>query len=262
MTTNTISSRQVKPVSAVRKILALTTAEFILLRRNIVQLVYATIMPLFLPVILLSYDVNAWPAPIRSSFISVIIVFTVLLISYYNPLSALVNRREEGVLQRYRTGEISDKHILGALAIPGGLISLVMTAVVLAATLVLLNIDTPKHWWIIAVATLMLIPLFYGCALVTANFTRTAESAQMTSMPIILLMSIGCGATALPADAPGTLNRIANAIPSAPFARLIEQGWSAHIDQPTVKISIIMLIAWSVVLLSFGHSRFRWAKRV
>ena len=70
---------------------------------------------------------TAGPGPPRSiTTLTLAVLFPV----YYNVLSQFVTRRDELVLKRLRTGEIRDLELLGAMALPGVAVAVVVSAIV------------------------------------------------------------------------------------------------------------------------------------
>ena len=73
----------------------------------------------------------------------------------------------------------------------------------------------------LGLGAVMLVPL----ALVTANITRTVESAQVTSLPAMAVLMIGAGGI-LPLDLlPEWAERLITFLPSAPITALVRLGW-------------------------------------
>ena len=64
------------------------------------------------------------------SFIAKAIGITLILVAYYNLVTTFVARREELVLQRMRTGELTDGEILLGTAVPTLLVTVVQVVVV------------------------------------------------------------------------------------------------------------------------------------
>lgn len=249
-------------VTPLRQLFALSRAEFILLRRNAVQLFYAIAMPLMVPILLMNITQGPGKQAIVASAVSFAILLTIVLVSYYNPLSALVNRREESTLQRLRAGELTDSLILLSVCTPGIILGLIVPVLTLLLAKVIINLQTPSHPVLIALAIVLAIALMCILAMVTANFTRTPESAQLTSMPIIILLSIGSLAPMLQKSVPLALRAAIEATPGAPFAHLMSMGWFGSIDAAVIARSVAILAAWLIGGLIYTAGKFRWAPRV
>lgn len=255
----TTAVRTINPIS---QLVSLSHAEFVLLTRNVVQLFYAVVMPLMIPFLFANVTDSEGLDGLLASVITLSILFALLLVSYYNPLSALVNRREESTLQRLRAGELSDGLILLSVCMPGLIIGVIIPAITLFLAMKILNLPTPEHVWLIILATVLMLALLPLLAILTANFTRTAESAQMTSMPLITIMSVGSFAQMVPDSAPTVLRVIVQAIPSGPFSDLMTMGWFGGVETSTVLRATGIMLAWIIVCAGYAKLRFRWAPRV
>jgi ABC-2 type transport system permease protein len=103
-----------------RRIAALCRGEALLLWRNPIALLNALVMPVAMVAFVsssLSSD-GAGGLGVGASIVTSPAAFTLLLVVYYNLVTALVARREERVLKRLRTGETSDAEILAGMAAP------------------------------------------------------------------------------------------------------------------------------------------------
>ncbi len=236
---------------------SLSRAEFTLLRRNSLQLFYALIMPLLAPFIFRGLSEVEGVDGLLTMVVTMIALFGLVFVAYYNPLSALVNRREESVLQRLRAGEVSDRTILVAMATPGFTIGLLMALATIAISVPVLNLDVPANIPLLVVTLVVTACLFILMAGATAAYTRTAESAQITSMPFIMIVFIGAVVPLL--NESSTLYQVGQFLPTAPIAAFIEVAWfgnGQNLGQPTA-----ILVAWIVIAAATFRSKFRWAKR-
>ncbi|BFO22816.1 hypothetical protein SHKM778_92040 [Streptomyces sp. KM77-8] len=111
--------------------------------------------------------------------------------------SALVGvyvvRREELVLKRLRTGELRDAEILAGSALPSVLIGLTQCLALITACVALLDMPAPSAPHLAVLGLLFGIAICAGLAAATAGYTRTAESAQVTPMPLLLISMMGSG---------------------------------------------------------------------
>ena len=109
---------------------------------------------------------------------------------YYNVLSQFVSRRDELVLKRMRTGETRDAELLVSIALPGAMSALVLTAVAIPIAAAL-DQPLPVNPVLYAALAVLAATMFTAFAYWTAAWTRNAEAAQLTSLPIIILASLG-----------------------------------------------------------------------
>ena len=147
---------------------------------------------------------------------------------YYNLLSQFVTRRDELVLKRLRTGETRDLELLGAMALPGVVIALVVAAVAVPVAMAL-GQPWPLNIAVYAVTVALACALFVSFAFWTAAWTRNAEAAQLTSMPVILLAVVGQMSAAMPEE----VQRWVDLTPGAAMMDLVRVAWFGFGDGGT-----------------------------
>jgi ABC-2 type transport system permease protein len=111
--------------------------------------------------------------------------------------------------------------------------------------------------------------LFMALACWTAAWTRNAEAAQLTSMPIIVLVVLGQVATAFPED----VRRWTNLTPGAAVADLMRVSWFGGVTgttEPRLVLSntwaaaggaLLVLTAWAVLATVVARRSMRWEPR-
>lgn len=255
--TTTVDTPRVSPFS---RWASLTKAEFVLLRRNALQLFYALIMPLAAPFLFRDLADVEGVHGLLASVITLIVLFGLVFVAFYNPLSAIVNRREESVLQRLRGGEVSDATILTSVSAPGFLIGVLMAFATIAISVPALGLDIPVNIPLMIATILVTAAMFVVMAFATSISTRTAESAQITSMPFIILVFLGAAVPLMP-DTTLTLYQIGQFLPTAPVAELLSASWFGPVDFAELGQPLLILLAWTVLPALYAAKRFRWAKR-
>lgn len=253
------------------RLLGLAAAELSLLRRNRMQLGTALVLPLVLPLMFLPLANNGASPAALAGVLGTMVVIVLLFVVYYNLLSSYVARRQDLVLKRLRTGESSDATVLAATAAPALLLAIVMITLMMALSIPLLRLPLPENPLALVLGlvlgALMLVPL----ALVTANITRTVESAQVTSLPAMVVLMLGTG-TILPAELlPEWAGRLIAILPSAPITALVRLGWlgidadGAAVLGGDVWTSIAaqcgILLAWALLGALIVREHFRWEPR-
>ncbi|WP_432564051.1 ABC transporter permease [Kineococcus sp. SYSU DK003] len=246
-----------------RRTWSLTRAELLLLRRNKTLMSIALVMPISV-IGLFSLleggvgDGGDATALAIASTVGMLLLFVV----YYNVLSTAVARREEGVLQRLRTGEAADAEILVALAAPAVAITLVQTVVLAAAGAAVLGLPVPENPLLCLAGVLAGSAVFTGLALITAMFSRTLESVQVTSLPVLGIAVLGAG-MALPLEVlPERLGDIAQFTPLSPVLDLVGAGWTGSPSGAEVWQAAGVVLAWIVLSVVVVQRRFRWSPRV
>ena len=237
---------------------SLIRAEFILLRRNSIQLFYAFIMPIAAPFLFRSLSEDEGVDGILAATVTMILLFGLVFVSYYNPLSAIVTRREQSVLLRLRAGEVSAPTILTAIAAPGFIIGLLMAAATIAVSVQALDLPVPTNIPLILLTLVLTVTMLIVFAYATAIVTRTAESAQITSMPIIMIALLGAAVPLLP-ESDSLLYEAAQFLPTAPVAELLAAGWFGPADD--LVRPILIIVAWIALAALYCMKSFRWAKR-
>ncbi|GAA4529267.1 ABC transporter permease [Brachybacterium paraconglomeratum] len=270
LTSSPHSASPVRP-RRIPRLLGLAAAELSLLRRNRMQLGTAILLPLALPFFFLPLAQNGASGAALASVLGTMFVIVLLFVVYYNLLSSYVARRQDLVLKRLRTGEASDATVLAATATPALLLAAVMIVLTTALAIPLLDLPLPQNPLVLVLGlglgALMLVPL----ALVTANITRTVESAQITSLPAMLVLMIGAGGI-LPVELlPDWAARLITFLPSAPITELVRLGWLG-IDADGAAMAGAdawmllagqtgILLAWTLVGALIVREHFRWEPR-
>ncbi len=212
-----------------RRVLALARAELLLLVRNRTTLFYAlAIAPVsvaFLANIagdtfLADDGAGALGRFVLTSLVALALLFVV----YYNLTTTLVARREELVLKRLLTGEVSRTEAVVACAVPA--VAMLLAQVVLGAVAVAVWLEAPpvtQPLWILlglAGGTAVFVLL----AAASSGVTRTVESAQLTTLPVMLVVSALSGFT-IPLDLlPDVVGTVASWTPMYPVVALLEAG--------------------------------------
>lgn len=253
-----------------RRTAGLTRWNAVLLSRNRLALFYATVLPL-LPLAVLFIGERG--SPFVGAFAIVTTFLTIALFPvYYNVLSQFVSRRDELVLKRMRTGESRDAELLASIALPGAAIALVLSAIAIPIAAAL-GQPLPVNPVLYAATAVLVVTMFTAFAYWTAAWTKNAEAAQLTSMPIIILASIGPMASSFP-DMPDVLREILSRTPGAAMSDLVRLGWLGF-DGPAAKEAtltfaetwgqavgpLIVMAAWTYLAVVLARRSMRWEPR-
>lgn len=258
---------------AMRRIRALTRAEFLQFRRNTAVLANALIFPLAMPVgaylIFRRQDETAAAA----TAIEIFLMMALLFVAFYSVLSMATNRRDEGVLKRLRCGQARDGEIIVSLAAPGALISLGLAVAVVAA-LAVLGAPPAVSMLPFLVALIEGIVLSVALALLTSSRTRNAEAAQITSLPVVMLAMVSLGSVR--GMLPERIGQVIDRTPYALISDLAQLGWSGRTFAMTTggraalesgellaraAPMIGLLSVWTVVALVLIPRQMRWDDR-
>jgi ABC-2 type transport system permease protein len=248
----------------------LTRWNAVLLSRNRLAFVYAVLLPL-LPLLLL-FTGERGAETIGASAIVTMFLVVGLFPVYYNVLSQFVSRRDELVLKRMRTGETRDAELLVSIALPGALSALVIMAIAVPIAQ-LFEQPLPVNPLVYAAAAVLAVIMFTAFAYWTAAWTRSAEAALLTSMPIIFIASLGPLGAALPGIS-DTVRELIELTPGAAMSELVRVGWFGldGVDAETTTLSfaetwgasaqpLLVVAAWTIVAIVLAKRSMRWEPR-
>ncbi|HWT94972.1 MAG TPA: ABC transporter permease [Solirubrobacteraceae bacterium] len=255
---------------SLRRTLGLARWNAVLLTRNRLAAVYAVVLPL-LPLLLLLAGDRGAEATGAGAVVTMFLV-TALFPVYYNVLAQFVNRRDELVLKRMRTGEVRDAELVASIALPGVLCALVLTALAVPIAAAL-GQSLPVNPLLYAVTAVLAVVMFTAFAYWTAAWTRSAEAAQLTSMPIIVLASLGPLASSMP-EMSERLRDALSLTPGAAMADLVRIGWfgldGPGADQATLSFAetwgqagqpLAVMAVWAWIAITLARRSMRWEPR-
>jgi len=253
-----------------RRIACLARAEALLLRRNPIALINAAAMPVVMVLFVRIYlPTDAGGA--GAQVVTMLTAFTLILVIYYNLVTAMVARREELVLKRLRTGETSDAEILAATAVPAVALAWGQILIGILAALAVLGLEMPANPALVLVAVVLGTAVFVLLAAVSTALTRTVEMAQVTTAPVLLVPLILSGAM-IPLDILSEpLQRLAQVMPLTPVVDLLRLGLTgttsdgATVDPvgsfgPAV-LPVLVLTVWVAAGIWATRRWFRWEPR-
>jgi ABC-2 type transport system permease protein len=171
-----------------------------------------------------------------------------------------------------RTGETRDAELLASIALPGALSALVIMAIAVPISQAF-DQRLPVNPAIYAGAAILVVIMFTAFAYWTAAWTRSAEAAQLTSMPIILLASLGPLGAAIAGDS-DTVRELIELTPGAAMSELVRVGWFG-LDGADAKAStldfaaswgpaaqpLLVIAAWTVFAIVLAVRSLRWEPR-
>ena len=200
------------------RVLGLAQANALLMRRNLLTVVYAVGVPLAPLGLLVAAPERTGQA--GAVPLSLVLLMALLFPVYYNLLSMFVTRRDELVLKRLRSGEATDAEIIVSMALPGAVIVFVVAGIATVVTGAL-GYGLPLNPILLVLGLLLTCVTFSALALWTAAWTKNAEAAQLTSAPVLLLATIGSTRAAFPEGA----QRWLDLLPGAALEDLVRVAW-------------------------------------
>lgn len=265
--TSTPSRNRTRSTSMSR-LKALGTAEWLQFRRN-KTLLFIAAFPVGIPLLL--FGIGDRGALETANTFDIFALYTLLFVQFYTVLSMVTTRRDERVLKRLRTGEARDGEILGAICVPGALLTVVFTVIVVALLMVL-GAPAPVNLIPVIVAMIIGLVLVSALAFNTSAFTRNAEAAQLTSMPVFTIALIGLGSVR-PIFGDGVVADIISYTPFAAVSDLVQLGWagqtftSALNGAETLDFTgvlgasvqpLLIVTAWTVLAVVAARHFMRW----
>ncbi len=239
---------RVTTTSATR-LIGLSLANARLMVRNPITLAYGIITPLFPLGFVVASDGDE--ASVAGG-ISLVLTIAWLLPVYYNILSIIVSRRDELVLKRLRTGEARDGELLLSMCLPGIAIAMVVAALAaLVATAIGHPPESPATFFL---AILSGSVMCGALAVWTASWTRNAEAAQMTSMPVFTLLAVGMVGRVVPEGA----REYVALTPGGALDALARLSWGADAD--AIRTSAVVA-GWTCLAIWIARRSMRWEPR-
>ncbi|MGW0737248.1 ABC transporter permease [Streptomyces sp. NPDC002851] len=243
---------------------ALARAELTLLARNKGVLFTALIVPLVLPFSVYSTAKDSFADSgfsVGELLLPAAIGFSLLFAVYSAVTNVFVVRREELVLKRLRTGELRDPEVLAGAALPSVLIGLLQCVVVSVAFALLFDLGAPKAVYLTVLGVILGLLLAAAFGAVTASVSRTAESAQVMSLPLVIVSMIGSGMTVPLSVFPDRLASICELLPFSPAITLVRGGLTGELSAYETLGALATGVAWVVIAVFAVRRWFRWEPR-
>lgn len=254
------------PASTARsRMTSLARAELTLLLRAKGTLYAAMIVPLVLPFSFRSaangLDLGGTGLDIGTVLLPGALGLSLLFAVYSALVSIFVARREELVLKRLRTGELRDHEILTGAALPAVGIGLAQCVVLVTGCALLIDVGFPDSLPLVLLGIVFGLVLCVALAGLTAAVSRSAESAAITSLPVLFLSMLGSGVV-VPLDIlPEGLAAVCHALPLTPVITLLRGGWAGTLDTGELLLALGTALAWSVLTVWGVRKWFRWEPR-
>ncbi|SNX62287.1 ABC-2 type transport system permease protein [Streptomyces sp. TLI_55] len=250
---------------AVGRMKSLARAELTLFGRSRGMIVTAVFMPLVLPLsvrtLVEDMDLKGTGLDVGTVLLPGAIGFSLLFAVYSALVGVFVARREELVLKRLRTGELRDGEIIAGTALPAVTTGLVQSLVLVAACTALLDIPAPKAPHLAVLGLLLGLATSALLAAVTAAFTRTVESAQVTALPLVLVAMAGSGMTVPLELLPDRMASVCELLPLTPVITLIRGGWTGELSVYETIGPVLTALAWAAAGVFAVGRWFRWEPR-
>ncbi|MEL7976429.1 ABC transporter permease [Isoptericola sp. F-RaC21] len=256
-----------------RRVAALARAELLLLVRNRTALFNALALPplsvgLFAAVGNLGDDASGAGGAV---LLNLLTFMALAFVVYYNLTVAFVARREELVLKRYLVGECSRAEILVGTAVPAVVVALAQTVLGIVAVSVFLEPPAFTNPLLMLVAVLGGAAMLTLLAAATSGLSRTVESAQLTTLPLLIVAIPFAGLFGGPGAGNGVLDTIGTFTPLRPITDLMLLG-AGGIDGDgqvltfaetfgAAAVPVAVLAAWTALGVLAARRWMRWEPR-
>ncbi|MGW7054439.1 ABC transporter permease [Streptomyces sp. NPDC054887] len=247
------------------RLAALTRAELTLLVRHKAVLLTALVLPLAMtyamkPVVE-GMELAGAGLSLGAAMMPMAVAFVLLFGVYSALVTVYVVRREELVLKRLRTGEPGDAEILTGTAAATLVAGLAQCVVLVVAGAAVLGMDMPADpLWVVVGVPLGLVVAATAAA-VTSAFTRSAEGAQLTIMPMMLISMVGSGVVVPLELLPDRVASVCELLPLSPAVELVRGGWSGQLGAYEALGAVGTAAAWAVLSVVAVRRWFRWEPR-
>ncbi|MFH8802734.1 ABC transporter permease [Streptomyces sp. NPDC017936] len=244
---------------------ALARAELTLLGRSKATLMTAVLVPLALPFSLRSVvdemDVGKAGLTVGLVLLPAAVGFSLLFGVYAALTGIYAARREELVLKRLRTGELRDTEILAGSALPVLATGLVQSLVLAAGCTAFLDLPAPKAPHLAVLGVLSGLVMCGALAAVTASVTRSVESAQVTTLPFVLVSMVASGVSVPLELLPDRVASVCELLPLSPVVTLVRGGWTGDLSAYEALGTLATALAWTVIAVFAVRRWFRWEPR-
>ncbi|MFF3513890.1 ABC transporter ATP-binding protein/permease [Streptomyces sp. NPDC002573] len=165
------------------------------------------------------------------------------------------------LVRELRTGELTDREILVGSALPAVCIGVVQCVLLAVGCMAFLDAGAPRAPHLVLLGLLSGLVLCVALAAVTATFSRTVESAQITALPLLFVSMFGSGIT-IPTDLlPHRVASLCELLPLSPAMRLIRGGWTGGLSAHEALTAGAVAVAWTVLAVFAVRRWFRWEPR-
>ncbi|MBW9205476.1 ABC transporter permease [Mumia sp. zg.B53] len=237
--------------------LAIARSELIQIFRNRLVMVTGLIIPLAVGGLFV-YRHEAFADGASLGYIAAIVLFTVMAFGLYTTaVTTLASRRQNLFLKRLRSTAASDAEILTGLVLPITVIALGQTVAILVVLGVVATapVDIP----ILVVAILAIAAMMVGLALATTGLTNSPEHAQVTTLPVslvVIAVASWVGITGL--EDLAVLKRL---LPGGSATQLVVNAWNGGVPVVESLPLLAPTLGWVVAAFALASRYFRWEPR-
>ncbi|MEZ5088179.1 MAG: ABC transporter permease [Tessaracoccus sp.] len=254
--------------SRLRRFVSLVRAETTILLRNRTAIFTAVALPLVMAFAFSSFSIDGMS--LGAVLTMMLICTSLLFVVYFTLVTSLVARREQHTLKRLFAGEPTPLEILLAPAVPlWGLLVIQSLLGVVGAVLLGTSIAHPAA---LVLAVVGGTTAWTALAVISASWTRTVESAQLTTMPLMMVSILFSGFSIPLEFLPEMLQTVAHWLPMTPVIDLVTLAYACTGIDGTAVVGIagfgaaalqmlLPLAFWTAAAMWLGLRTFRWDAR-
>lgn len=237
--------------------LDIARSEIIQILRNRVVLVTGLLVPLVVGGLVV-YRRDEFSNLGSLGSIAALVVFTVMAFGLYTTaVTTLASRRQNLFLKRLRSTAAADVDILAGLVLPITIIAIVQAFAILAVFGI---VDTaPAQVPLLVFAVLATVAMMLALALATAGLTNSPEHAQVTTLPIsLMVIAVSSWVGITGTDDLALLKRL---LPGGSATQLIINAWDGGVPVAQSLPLLATTWGWVVVAVALARRFFRWEPR-
>ncbi|WP_262388462.1 ABC transporter permease, partial [Streptomyces parvus] len=251
--------------ASLRRLNALARAELILLIRNRSAIFVALVLPI---VMIFSIRASLEQIDLAGTGLSVAgaaltggIGIVLVQVVYMNLVTGYVTRREELVLKRLRTGEVTDREILISTALPSVALAVLQSVLLVVAGAIAFDLSAPKRPELFLLGLLVGFVMMSALAAATSAVTRTVQTSQLTTLPLFFVSLFASGIF-VPLDVfPDKLAAVFELLPLTGVMTLVRHGWLGGVEGGDLVTAVVAALAWTVFAVFAVRRWFRWDPR-
>ncbi|MCQ1580891.1 ABC transporter permease [Streptomyces parvus] len=251
--------------ASLRRLNALARAELILLIRNRSAIFVALVLPI---VMIFSIRASLEQIDLAGTGLSVAgaaltggIGIVLVQVVYMNLVTGYVTRREELVLKRLRTGEVTDREILISTALPSVALAVLQSVLLVVAGAIAFDLSAPKRPDLFLLGLLVGFVMMSALAATTSAVTRTVQTSQLTTLPLFFVSLFASGIF-VPLDVfPDKLAAVFELLPLTGVMTLVRHGWLGGVEGGDLVTAVVAALAWTAFAVFAVRRWFRWDPR-
>ncbi|MCI4040174.1 MULTISPECIES: ABC transporter permease [unclassified Streptomyces] len=251
--------------ASLRRLNALARAELILLIRNRSAIFVALVLPI---VMIFSIRASLEQIDLAGTGLSVAgaaltggIGIVLVQVVYMNLVTGYVTRREELVLKRLRTGEVTDREILISTALPSVALAVIQSVLLVVAGAIAFDLTAPKRPELFLLGLLAGFVMMSALAAATSAMTRTVQTSQITTLPLFFVSLFASGII-VPLDVfPDRLAAVFELLPLTGVMTLVRHGWLGGVETGDLLTAAVAALAWTAFAVFAVRRWFRWDPR-